>query len=160
MKPLEHGTTHGYDKHGCRCDSCRAASSADRAARRARRKAGIPPTRETRPVADRLAEKWTLNPATGCHEWTRTLQSSGYAAIYDGHSGAEQAHRVAWELANGPIPDGLEVDHLCRVRHCVNPEHLEPVTRAENIRRAVEARRLARRPVTNEATDVAPSAAS
>ena len=42
------------------------------------------------------------------------------------------AHRVAYELTNGPIPDGLELDHLCRVRHCVNPSHIEAVTHREN----------------------------
>lgn len=44
-------------------------------------------------------------------------------------------HRVVYELRVGPIPEGLELDHLCRVRHCANPEHLEPVTGRENIRR-------------------------
>lgn len=46
------------------------------------------------------------------------------------------AHRFAYELIVGPIPDGLELDHLCRVRNCVNPDHLEPVTHAENMARA------------------------
>jgi len=45
------------------------------------------------------------------------------------------AHRLSYEQARGPIPAGLELDHLCRVTMCVNPDHLEPVTRAENIRR-------------------------
>ncbi len=43
-----------------------------------------------------------------------------------------RAHRFAYELLVGPIPDGLVIDHLCRVRHCVNPAHMEPVTRWEN----------------------------
>lgn len=47
----------------------------------------------------------------------------------------QPAHRVAYELFVGPIPEGLTLDHLCRVRHCVNPLHLEPVTRGENTRR-------------------------
>lgn len=47
------------------------------------------------------------------------------------------AHRVTWVLFNGPIEDHLEIDHLCRVPLCVNPEHLEPVTHLENIRRAM-----------------------
>jgi|GEM_PF-1060480 len=47
------------------------------------------------------------------------------------------AHRLAYELLRGMVPRGLELDHLCRVRHCVNPDHLEPVTRRENIRRGV-----------------------
>lgn len=52
-----------------------------------------------------------------------------------GHPAAEQAHRVSYELFVGPIPEGLEIDHLCRSSLCVNPEHLEPVTRLENQRR-------------------------
>lgn len=48
-----------------------------------------------------------------------------------------RAHRVAYELLVGPIPDGLVLDHLCRNRACVNPAHMEPVTRGENVRRGV-----------------------
>lgn len=44
-------------------------------------------------------------------------------------------HRYSYERAEGPVPAGLELDHLCRVRSCVNPEHLEPVTHRENMRR-------------------------
>jgi hypothetical protein len=49
------------------------------------------------------------------------------------------AHRFAYELLVGPIPEDLELDHLCRVRHCVNPAHLEPVTHLENILRGMRA---------------------
>ena len=56
---------------------------------------------------------------------------------------AMPAHRFAWELLRGPIPDGHEIDHLCRVMACVNPDHLEPVTPSENVRRGWAYRRLA-----------------
>lgn len=63
------------------------------------------------------------------------LTRDGYARIWvDGKR--RRAHRVAYELLVGPIPDGLQIDHLCKVRNCVNPEHLEPVTQAENLRRS------------------------
>jgi hypothetical protein len=64
---------------------------------------------------------------------------AGYGVF---HIGAEQipAHRFAYELLIGPIPEGLTLDHLCLNRDCVNPAHLEPVTRDENSRRAGFAR--------------------
>lgn len=68
-----------------------------------------------------------------CWIWTRALRN-GYGAIWiDGR--VEYAHRAAYELHIGSIPDGLELDHLCRVRSCCNPTHLEPVTRRENLMR-------------------------
>lgn len=71
-----------------------------------------------------------------CWEWTASIRHSGYGCLgVDGKT--VYAHRWAWEAANGPIPPGLDIDHLCRNRACVNPTHLEPVTRQENIRRGV-----------------------
>ena len=71
--------------------------------------------------------------------WTWTAAPAGYKGWY-GHfyDGARNvyAHRWAWESVNGPIPDGLTIDHLCRNTKCVNPAHLEPVTGPENTRRA------------------------
>lgn len=78
-----------------------------------------------------------INKTASCWLWTGSVARSGYAGIsLGGRQGPKQpVHRVVYELLKGPIPDGLHLDHLCRVRHCCNPDHLEPVTPAENLRR-------------------------
>src|SRR5688572_29952552 len=68
-----------------------------------------------------------------CWLWEGRVCPRGYG--YFGHN-SQRCHRVLWVALNGPVPEGLELDHLCRVRNCVNPAHLEPVTHAENMRRA------------------------
>lgn len=68
-----------------------------------------------------------------CWLWTGKLMRNGYGC-YGKPSRA--AHRVAYEAERGPIPSGLDLDHLCRTRNCVRPSHLEPVTRGENLRRS------------------------
>lgn len=69
--------------------------------------------------------------ALDCWEWTAGRDTGGYGQFsIDGR--LRKAHRVAWELLRGDIPDGLELDHLCRNRSCVNPWHLEPVTHQVN----------------------------
>lgn len=87
-----------------------------------------------------LSSRYIPEPNSGCWLWLGELNSAGYGRISQGsnHNGTRVrslAHRVSYELAKGPIPEGLELDHLCRVRCCVNPGHLEPVTRSENNRR-------------------------
>ncbi|MFH9014005.1 HNH endonuclease signature motif containing protein [Streptomyces sp. NPDC017943] len=67
----------------------------------------------------------------GCWFWTASKNTGGYGHfMYGGQRG--NAHRFAYEALVGPIPEGLVLDHLCRVRHCVNPDHLEPVTMRVN----------------------------
>lgn len=72
---------------------------------------------------------------TPCWVWSGSLDKKGYGRI--NRDGYLYAHRYMYERVNGPVPEGFELDHLCRVRQCVNPGHVEPVTHAENMRRSV-----------------------
>lgn len=71
----------------------------------------------------------------GCWLWTGYTKPEGYGQYTTTGRRKFRAHRLAYELVVGPIPDGLSLDHLCRVRNCVNPDHLQPVTTRENCRR-------------------------
>ena len=84
----------------------------------------------------RLMDKVVKND-NECWIWTSRVDRGDYGYFHYEKKG-RRAHRVAYELLVGPIPDGLELDHICNVRRCVNPDHLEPVTHAENHRRRVE----------------------
>jgi len=70
----------------------------------------------------------------GCWLWTASKDRKGYGK-FKMAGRVHRAHRVSYEMHVGPIPDGLELDHLCRNRMCVNPDHLEPVTTQENLLR-------------------------
>lgn len=77
-----------------------------------------------------------IDPHTGCWLWTGRVGSSGYGRVHRKYGVQVQAHRFVYEAFRGPIPEGMSIDHLCRVRRCVNPDHLEPVTIRENILRS------------------------
>jgi hypothetical protein len=85
-------------------------------------------------LPDRFWSMISPLPYTGCWIWTGSRYPVGYGKVH--WQGKKQgAHRVVYTLLVGPIPDGLVIDHLCRVRACVNPQHLEAVTFRENVLR-------------------------
>lgn len=90
----------------------------------------------TKPKPDRFWSK--VDRTDACWIWTASCQPTGYGQFMvreNGKSKNKYAHRVSYELSFGPIPDGLHIDHLCRNRKCVRPEHLEAVTCKENVSR-------------------------
>lgn len=91
------------------------------------------------PIEERFWRYIERDAKTGCWLWTGAL-SLGYGQISDpvapGKSKPVRAYALSYRMHKGDVPAGLELDHLCRNRRCCNPDHLEPVTHQENMRRS------------------------
>ena len=102
-----------------------------------------PGPRARLPLVERFWKYVDKSDDGGCWSWTGSLDGHGYGTL--GLTGGKRrrgAHRISYELHVGPIPAGLDLDHLCRNPRCVNPAHLEPVTRGENTRRGIALKRV------------------
>lgn len=125
-----------------RCRKC-AVIISRRAKLKKRERTGWRPSKRL-PTIERFWKYVTPEPNSGCWLWSAFVDSSGYGAFSvgldwqatDKKSRIHKAHRVSYEINVGPIPEGLQLDHICRVRSCVNPDHLRPVTAQQNIQYA------------------------
>lgn len=88
------------------------------------------------PIERRLEDYAIPEALTGCYLWTKHIDGGGYGRVEYLNS-CKLAHKVAYELRHGPVPAGLELDHLCRNRACINVDHLEAVTRKVNVHRGI-----------------------
>jgi hypothetical protein len=91
-------------------------------------------SRRGAPAPERFWQKVAV--VNGCWLWTARKNNKGYGVFNPEWNVRVYAHRWSYEQTNGPIPGGLEIDHLCRAPACVNPEHLEAVSHRENIMRS------------------------
>lgn len=90
------------------------------------------------PKRQDISTKIHPEPNTGCWLWSGAHGKSGYGFYrHPVTRKVGNAHRIVYEMERGPIPEGLDLDHLCRNPACVNPDHLEPVSRSENVNRGV-----------------------
>lgn len=89
------------------------------------------------PATERVLRYVAVDIQTRCWNWLGHISPNGYGRVAPTGRGCLYAHRYSYEAFVGPIPEGLEVDHLCRNRACCNPEHLEPVTPLVNNHRGI-----------------------
>lgn len=134
-----HALPHTRDGLNWRCIPCQNAYNREHNRKRAEARCD---SRVLEALSDvpreriyRFASKVRVQPG-GCWEWAGNCHpDSGYGRVWFSKNDDRLAHRVCYEWAVGPIPEGLTLDHLCRNRRCVNPSHLEPVTNTENVMR-------------------------
>jgi len=94
-------------------------------------------------LEDKLLDGITMVPDAGCWLWERAVSTAGYGQVRDGKK-LLYTHRLAYELFNGEIPEGMFVLHRCDVRCCCNPDHLFVGTNADNMRDKIEKGRQTR----------------
>ena len=87
-------------------------------------------------VLERFWDKVKVDETTGCWNWTAYKDHSGYGIFRIDSKNTSSSHRFAYQVNKGKIPEGLQLDHLCKNRKCCNPEHLEVVTLQENTNRS------------------------
>jgi hypothetical protein len=93
-------------------------------------------------LIDKIEARIERIPFSSCWIYTGSIDTQGYGRFHPIKSKRPKVHRVVYEHYRGPIPDGLTIDHLCRVRCCCNPDHKEAVTSEENVRRQVSSNSL------------------
>jgi hypothetical protein len=99
-------------------------------------------------VKERILGRIQIEHHSGCWLWTGAMSPNGYGMVRVKKDGVRRtigAHRALYIAVRGEPPAGMDLDHLCRVRHCVNPDHLEPVTRRVNTIRGIGPRLLSAR---------------
>lgn len=124
---VPHGTCH------CGCGAATSIATRNRHARGQVKGEPVPFIRGHHRRRDPVERFWEKVDRTGgCWIWTAAEDGKGYGAFGVAEGLTVKAHRFAYEDLAGPVPAGLQLDHLCRNRLCVNPDHLEPVTNREN----------------------------